>query len=169
MSPYLFLLCAEGLSCLLKKELDGRLLSGIQISPHSPKISHLFFADGTFLFAKAFLEETQIILAVLKIYENASGQQINLDKTQVFLSPNTPSSIRCLIERSFHIRRGAGCFRYLGYLFLVVSRKLNISNTSKIIWTKLKGWKEKFLSKRENEVLSKAVARSIPTYTMSCF
>jgi hypothetical protein len=37
------------------------------------------------------------------------------------------------------------------------------------IWKKIKGWKEKCLSKAGKETLIKAVAQAIPSYIMSCY
>jgi len=51
ISPYLFLLCAEGLSCLLKAV--GHLSKGVRVGVHSPWISHLLFADDCIVFSEA--------------------------------------------------------------------------------------------------------------------
>ena len=58
----------------------------------------------------------------------------------------------------------------MGLPSLVVKNKRNIFNEIKEkLHKKLAGWKEKMLSKAGKEVLIKAVAQAIPTYTMSCF
>lgn len=50
ISPYLFLLCAEGLSSLLKSVGPVHLSRGVPVSIHAPWISHLLFADDCIIF-----------------------------------------------------------------------------------------------------------------------
>jgi hypothetical protein len=53
ISPYLFILCAEGLSSLIQKAEENKHLSGVPITPGGTTLSHLFFADDSLLFCKA--------------------------------------------------------------------------------------------------------------------
>lgn len=48
ISPYLFLLCSEGLSCLLKSIGPVHISRGVRVGVHAPWISHLLFADDCF-------------------------------------------------------------------------------------------------------------------------
>ncbi|KAL8133302.1 hypothetical protein AgCh_008677 [Apium graveolens] len=56
--PYLFIICAEGLSSLIKHYEDMKCIQGIRIYRNAPMISHMLFADDSYLFCKA--EELQI-------------------------------------------------------------------------------------------------------------
>src|SRR3954467_11774765 len=53
ISPYLFLLAAEGLSCLLNSQFQSPHLGGLKVAPSAPAINHLLFADDNLLFFKA--------------------------------------------------------------------------------------------------------------------
>lgn len=77
LSPYLFLLCAEGLGALLKQAYQSRMLSGISIARGVP-ISHLFFADDSIIFTRASIKEAETIRSILRQYEVLSGQKANL-------------------------------------------------------------------------------------------
>jgi hypothetical protein len=53
ISPYLFLICAEGLSTLIRRTERKGIIFGVPTSPKGPEISHLFFADDSILFCKS--------------------------------------------------------------------------------------------------------------------
>ena len=73
LSPYLFLLCAEGLLALIKATVCNGSMEGIAICRGGPKLSHLFFADDSLIFCKASLVECDSMQKVLGVYERASG------------------------------------------------------------------------------------------------
>lgn len=88
LSPYLFLLCAKAFSSMIRKvELSGQL-HGINVCPRVPRISHLFFAYNSIVFGRANQREIQVVGDILKAYELASGQKINLDKSEIAFSKN---------------------------------------------------------------------------------
>lgn len=49
LSPYMFLLCAQGLSALIFHEEEHGNLKGVQVCRDSPVISHLLFADDSLI------------------------------------------------------------------------------------------------------------------------
>lgn len=52
LSPYLFILCTEGLSALIRDVETRGLLTGTKVCRHAPSVSHLLFADDFFYFSK---------------------------------------------------------------------------------------------------------------------
>jgi len=59
---------------------------------------------------------------------------------------------------------------YLGLPTLIGRRKYDtFAFLKERVWKKMQGWKGKLLSRAGKEVLIKAMAQSIPTYTMGVF
>ena len=94
ISPYLFLLCAEGLSAMLRKEEEQGNIRGISVCRGGPQISHLFFANDSIVFCRATVDEGRRILQVLEDYEVESGQKLNKDNTSLFFSKNTKREVQ---------------------------------------------------------------------------
>jgi len=49
LSPYLFIICAEGLSALLKKAKARGEIHGVKVCRGAPILTHLLFADDCFI------------------------------------------------------------------------------------------------------------------------
>nr|XP_027122295.1 uncharacterized protein LOC113739247 [Coffea arabica] len=84
----------KGFSNLLKQAEDGKRILGMKISRNGSSLTHLFFADDSLVFCKADRDEANELCQILRKYEKASGQVINLEKSSVFFSSNDSISRR---------------------------------------------------------------------------
>ena len=73
LSPYLFLLCSEGLNSLIQHAINEDKIRGYSLCQYGPKISHSFFADDSLLFCCAQIIDIQAIQEILELYKKASG------------------------------------------------------------------------------------------------
>ena len=168
--PYLFLLCAKGLSTLLYEATRNQLLNGISLGRGCPKITHLFFVDDSLLFCKANSEECEKLKEILEKYEAASGQKVNSDKSSIYFSPNTTLELKEAIFNILGPMQDLRHNKYMGLPSIIGSSKKQVfAEIKERVGLKLAGWKGKLLSSGGKEILIKAVAQAIPTYTMSCF
>ncbi|MBA0640340.1 hypothetical protein Goklo_023288, partial [Gossypium klotzschianum] len=81
LSPYLFLLCSEGLSTIMRLAVESRSLRGVTICRRGPMISHLMFANGCILFEEVVERAVVVIMEGLKEHEACSRQSKGLLKS----------------------------------------------------------------------------------------
>jgi len=147
LSPYLFLLCAEGFSTLINEVAQCQQLNGISICGGSPRINHLFFVDDSLLFCKANGTECNKLKEILKTYEAASGQKINIEKSSIFFSPNTSQELKDEILNILGPMIDSRHTKYLGLPSIIShSKKLIFAKMKEKVCKKLAGWKGTLLS-----------------------
>ncbi|XP_074299649.1 putative mitochondrial protein AtMg00310 [Silene latifolia] len=104
------------------------------------------------------------------MYEGASGQKINYDKSEVVFSKKVTDNSKAAILNALGVREVDKYERYLGLPTIIGrSKKAIFAGIKDQVWKKLQGWKERMLSKSGKEVINRAVAQAIPSYMMSLF
>ena len=101
ISPYLFLLCSEGLSAMLKREERKGNIKGVSVCRGAPQLSHLLFVDDSIIFCRASIDVGLQVMKVLSDYEHESGQKLNMEKTSLFFSKNTNNDMKEAIKELF--------------------------------------------------------------------
>ena len=133
-------------------------------------MSHLFFADNSLLFCKASEQECRKMIEILELYEAASGQKVNAEKSSVIFSHNTPEESRRMVMDILGPMQDTRHGKYLGLPSIIGRSKTEVfAEVKEKVGRKLAGWKEKLLSIGGKEILIKVVAQAVPTYTMNCF
>ena len=123
LSPYLFLLCSEGLHWRIQKAADIGDIRGVSICCNGPKLTHLFFADDSLLFCRSTIHDCQKVMDILSSYEAVSGQRLNRDKTTLFFSKSTPGDMQRQIIEILGVTELQQYEEYLGLLAMVGRNK----------------------------------------------
>lgn len=88
LSSYIFLICMEGLTALIQENERRKNIKGIKVARGAPVLSHMFFADDSYIYCQANREAANKVISMLQMYEKASGQKLNAIKSSVFFSSN---------------------------------------------------------------------------------
>ncbi|GAU33009.1 hypothetical protein TSUD_358760 [Trifolium subterraneum] len=170
LSPFLFLLAAEGLNVLMSALVRNVSFTLYGVGSHnSVSVSHLQFADDTLLVGVKSWANVRALKAVLILFENISGLKVNFHKSMMF-GVNVNNS--WLHEAASVMRCKHGClpFIYLGLPIGGDSRRIQFwKPLLDKIHKRLSVWKCKNLSFGGRLVLLKSVLSSIPVHFLSFF
>ncbi|XP_073121891.1 uncharacterized protein [Henckelia pumila] len=146
LSPYLFVLCAHGISSMILSLEAYKLFTWVKIASSCPSLTHLFFAYDSFMFFRATMSEYMAIKYFLSLYEKASGQSINFEKSSLSFSLKTDAQMADNIKRTLTISVVHGHEVYLGLLvFFSRSKKLYFRYLVERI-VRIKSWGHKTFS-----------------------
>lgn len=105
-------------------------------------MSHCFFADDAILFLSADEINCKILKRILEMYCKESGQLVNLEKSTIFFSANTPSKIKDSVSACLGITYSDQVGKYLGLpVIWGRSKAAALAVVSDKIGLKLQGWK----------------------------
>ncbi|XP_074326550.1 uncharacterized protein LOC141664498 [Apium graveolens] len=170
LSSYLFLICMEGLSALIKKYENKGLIKGIKVARGAPPVSHLFFADDSYVYCRATRGEASQVMSLLSVFEKVSGQKINVEKSNVFFSQNVQQETKTEILQVTGFMEASASTQYLGLPNCIGRNKSAILGYLKDrVRNRIQSRNGKLLNKSGKEILLKTVSQSIPNYAMSVF
>lgn len=164
LSPFLFILLAEGLGRTLKeKRRTGELRS---IDPHNSQIdqTHQQFVDDTMLMGIASVKEARVIKETLEEFNKASGLEINKGKFQLFFF-NTQKEIKREIIRTLGFSEGLLLAKFLGAPMVEGNPKARQSKEMlDKMESKLRNWTFRSLNFPARLTLVKVVLQAMPMY-----
>ena len=155
ISPYLFILCAEILALMIRK---NKHIKGIRIHEMEHLISQ--YADDTSLTLDATEISLENTLSVLKFYADASGLRVNMEKTRVIWFGSMKGS-QTKFCQNWNLSWDQGQFTLLGVKFSINLQnmvELNFKDKIREIKNLLITWSKRMLTPYGRIVVIKSLA-----------
>ena len=155
LSSYLFIICMEYLSHLIKGKCNQKLWPSVRTSQGGLPISHLMFANDVMLFARADHVSCSTIRDVLNEFCSKSGQSISEAKSRDFFSPNVDRDQRESLYDILGFASTPNLGKYLGIPIKHPGTLMDVNFVLDRVKQKLAGWKANLLSPVGRSVLDR--------------
>eukprot|EP00253_Pinus_taeda_P010526 PITA_10526 len=163
LSPFLFVLMAEGLGRIIKNSLQSQQLRGISF-PNAPTFTNKQFVDDNMLFGHPSVQEDLKFKSPLNEFSEASGANINNVKSQIFFF-HTPGITQSSTASILGFAIASLPSKYLGAPMTDSTLK---HSSSQVLLEKieacLSSWTFRALNMASHLVLVKFVLQSMPLY-----
>ena len=168
LSPYLFVICMNVLSCMLDKAAVGKKI-GYHPRCRNMSLTHLCFADDIMVFSDGTSRSIQGILETFEKFAVMSGLKISLEKSTVFMTGMSPRAKEAIL-RQFPFESGTLPVKYLG-LPLLTKRMMQSDYLPLVekIRSRITSWTNRFLSFGGRLQLIKSVLSSLTNFWLSVF
>jgi len=169
MTPFLFLIAAEGLSGLVREAKKANLLKGVEVGIHRVQVDLLQFAYDTLFFWKPSYHNVLAIKAILRSFEMVSGLRVNFHKSVVG-SVGISQLDKLVYSKCLNCQQMELPFKYLGMTIGGNSRRPEFWNhIVDKIRSRLSSWKVRMFSMVGRICLIKAVISTLPLFYFSFF
>ncbi|CAM8953600.1 unnamed protein product [Rhodiola kirilowii] len=169
LSPFLFLLVAEGLSRLLNNAVRAGMIKGVGWGKNGEALTHLQLADDTVLFCRPVLEEVQNLKHILRTFAVSSGLEINFHKSRCVGVGLEEGEVE-KFDVELGCPRGEFLMKYLGMQVGANPGRLNTwSPILEKFKLKLATWRCANLSMAGRVVLIKSALCNLPLYYASMY
>ena len=171
LSPYLFVIGMEALSCLINRAVEGNFLSGSRITDGRGGdlvISHLLYADDTLIFCKANKDQLKNLSWILMWFEALSGLKINLNKSEIIPIGSVDNAEE--LAKELGCKTGVFPTSYLGLPLGAKHKAIGVWDSIEERFRKrLASWKIQYISKGGRATLIRSTLSSLPIYYLSLF
>eukprot|EP00253_Pinus_taeda_P007130 PITA_07130 len=166
LSPFLFVLMAEGLGRHIKNVLLSHQLKGLSVH-NTPANSHQQFVDDTMLFGYPSVQEASRFKALLNDFSEASSTNVNCSKSQIFFF-HTPPSVKSAVARILGFPSASLPSKYLGAPLTASAIKHSTwQSLLEKLESRLNLWTHRTLNLVSQAVLIKSVLQAMPLYMFS--
>ncbi|KAG8657522.1 hypothetical protein MANES_03G074616v8, partial [Manihot esculenta] len=130
------------------------VLHGIAVARQAPQVSHRFFADDSYFFYRASKSEILATKDCLALYEVASRQKINFQKSTALFTRNISHAAQVHFSDMLHVPLVAvtNVRSYLGLPSLIGKKKNEIFRFEiDRVWRRMQGGKDITFLKLESK------------------